>query len=132
MSYRIGELAKAAEVNVETVRYYERCGLIQQPDKPYGSIRSYPETTLRRIQFVKRAQLLGFTLEEISRLLQIEDGNCATVHAMAVEKQRVIKSKIHDLKQLQHSLADLANRCELNPDDEHCPIIDALIPASDP
>ncbi len=70
----IGVFAKAAGVNVETIRFYQRKGLLPEPDKPYGSIRRYGEADVTRVRFVKSAQRLGFSLDEIAELLRLEDG----------------------------------------------------------
>ena len=80
----IGSLAKAAGVNVETVRYYQRLGLIEEPRKPAGGQRSYPESTVARLAFVRRAQQLGFTLAEIGELGRLEQSDDhSAVRAMA-------------------------------------------------
>lgn len=73
----IGVFAKAAGVNVETIRFYQRKGLLLEPDKPYGSIRRYGEADVTRVRFVKSAQRLGFSLDEIAELLRLEDGTIA-------------------------------------------------------
>ncbi|HCD54689.1 MAG TPA: MerR family transcriptional regulator, partial [Halieaceae bacterium] len=70
----IGSLAKAAEINVETIRYYQRLGLMTEPEKPLGGIRRYDEDALARLRFIRRARWLGFSLEEIGELLKLEDG----------------------------------------------------------
>ncbi|RCY41623.1 MerR family transcriptional regulator [Escherichia coli] len=72
----IGVFAKAAGVNVETIRFYQRKGLLREPDKPYGSIRRYGEADVVRVKFVKSAQRLGFSLDEIAELLRLDDGAC--------------------------------------------------------
>lgn len=73
----IGVFAKAAGVNVETIRFYQRKGLLREPDKPYGSIRRYGEADVVRVKFVKSAQRLGFSLDEIAELLRLDDGTTA-------------------------------------------------------
>lgn len=83
-SLTIGVFAKAAGVNVETIRFYQRKGLLPEPDKPYGSIRRYGEADIARVKFVKSAQRLGFSLDEVAGLLRLDDGthcNDARVHA---------------------------------------------------
>lgn len=126
--YSIGQLAKSTGVNVETVRYYERRGLIEQPDKPTEGYRSYPETTLNRIRFIKRAQELGFTLEEIINLLTLNDALCQEVQDIASQKLTSVLTKIADLHRLEIVLNDLLNQCAANPDQAHCPIIESLLP----
>lgn len=126
--YTISQFAKTAGVNVETVRYYERRGLIEQPDKPIEGYRRYPVTTLNRIRFIKRAQELGFTLEEISNLLMLYDAPCQEVQDMASHKLVSVRSKIADLRRLEIVLNDLLSQCAANPDQTHCPIINSMIP----
>lgn len=128
MKYSIGQLAKAAGVNVETVRYYERRGLIEQPDKPTEGYRHYPEATAQRIRFIKRAQELGFTLEEITNLLTLNDTPCQEVQNMASQKLTSVRAKIADLCRLEIVLTDLLNQCVANPDQAHCPLIESLLP----
>lgn len=130
MAYRIGQLAEAAGVNIETVRYYERQGLIQQPPKPAGGNRRYPEDTLIRIRFIKRAQELGFTLKEIENLLLLSTAACGEVQALAEEKLASVNAKIADLQRLARVLQDLLAQCRSNPDHSYCPIIEALQPDS--
>jgi MerR family mercuric resistance operon transcriptional regulator len=83
----IGVFAKAAGVNVETIRFYQRKGLLLEPDKPYGSIRRYGEADVTRVRFVKSAQRLGFSLDEIAELLRLEDGtHCEEASSLAEHK----------------------------------------------
>lgn len=126
--FTIGQLAKAAGVHVETIRYYQRRGLIAQPAKPVQGHRSYPQATLARILFIKRAQGLGFTLEEIANLLCLNDRPCAQVQALAEHKLGSVKEKLADLKRLELALHELLSQCRHNDDDSRCPIIDALQP----
>ena len=86
-SYTIGTLARAAGINVETVRYYSRRGLLKPPPKPAGGVRRYPPDTIDRLRFIKRAKQLGFTLTEIRELLAISVGNCQGVRARAERKR---------------------------------------------
>ena len=83
MGLRIGQLAKQANISVETIRYYERRGLIQRPTKPGAGYREYSGVILQRLRFIKRAKNLGFTLDEIENLLQLSQGACADVQALA-------------------------------------------------
>ncbi|MGN9478539.1 MerR family transcriptional regulator, partial [Escherichia coli] len=83
----IGVFAKAAGVNVETIRFYQRKGLLREPDKPYGSIRRYGEADVVRVKFVKSAQRLGFSLDEIAELLRLDDGtHCEEASSLAEHK----------------------------------------------
>ena len=109
--YTIGKLARAADVSVETIRYYERRGLIPQPPKQELGYRQYPETTLHRIQFIKHVQKLGLTLSEIGSVLDLLDGrqmNCATAADMIEEKISEVDQKIAALKQLKKLLERLS------------------------
>lgn len=124
---RIGQLAKAANINIETVRFYERKGLIPQPVKPAQGYRDYPQKTLDRILFIKRAQKLGFTLNEISDLLIMEMAKCSEVKELASIKRDDIRAKIADLKRMETALAILLQSCETSPDKTECPIIKSLI-----
>ena len=126
MDMTISQLAGAAGVNVETVRYYERRGLIKQPAKPPTGYRRYPQATLGRIRFIKRAQELGFTLGEIGQLLSIEQSPCGQVQELAAEKRQQIQAKIHDLLRLEDVLGHLIEQCSLNRNNAHCPIVEAL------
>ena len=104
--YTISQLAKSAGVNVETIRYYERRGLIEQPDRPAEGYRRYPETTLNRIRFIKRAQELGFSLEEITNLLALGESHCSEVQELAEGKLVSVRAKINDLCRLERVLED--------------------------
>mgnify|MGYP005870455355 CR=1 FL=1 len=125
--HTISQLAKSAGVNVETVRYYQRRGLIEQPDKPARGYRRYPETTLNRIRFIKRAQELGFTLEEITSLLTLNDACCQQAQDMASHKLASVRAKIADLRSLEITLNVLLQQCADNPDLAHCPLIESLL-----
>ena len=122
----IGFLAKAAEVNIETIRYYQRIGLITEPDKPASGYRIYPTDTLKQIKFIKRAQQLGFSLSEIAELLQLGEGNCADVRQRAEEKRAHIDQQISDLHNLRNTLSELINACQSESDTRHCAIVETL------
>ena len=124
---RIGQLAKAAEINIETVRFYERKGLIEQPLKPLEGYRNYSNKILERLLFIKRAKKLGFTLEEIANLLSMESARCDEIQEMAAAKLSDVRSKIADLKCMELVLSELVNRCQKNPKKSGCPIIETLI-----
>ncbi len=126
--FTIGLLAKAADVNIETIRYYERRGLIDQPVKPERGYRTYPLKTLERVLFIKRAQELGFTLEEIDNLLSLGDAHCPEVREIAEGKLTSVREKIADLRRLENVLDDLVTQCKTNPDHSHCPIVESLLP----
>lgn len=124
----IGRLAEAAEVNVETIRYYQRIGLLPLPDRDYGSIRRYAAADLKRVRFIKRAQALGFSLEEVALLLELSDGkHCAETKKLAEKKITMVKKKIDDLAAIQKSLRGLVTQCAKGSRGCGCPIIDTLI-----
>ncbi|WP_445766575.1 Hg(II)-responsive transcriptional regulator [Rheinheimera sp.] len=128
MTRTINKVAKTLGINVETVRFYERKGLIQQPTKPFTGYRHYPDDTLNRIRFIKRAQELGFTLDEIANLLSLNDRPCDQVQELAKHKLSAVKEKMADLQRLEHALMAFVTQCQSNDDVSHCPIIDALQP----
>lgn len=125
---KIGELAKTAECKVETIRYYEKIGLLRNPERTEGGYREYADIHLRRLVFIRRSRELGFTIEEIRVLLELVDGGsytCGDVQALTMEHLENIRQKIVDLKKLEKSLAKIASQCsgEKVP---QCPVIDAL------
>ena len=126
--YTISKLAKEANVGVETIRFYERKGLLEQPIKPIQGYRQYTEQALSRVLFIKRAQYLGFTLAEISSLLILSASNCEDVQQLAEQKLAVIEDKLSDLLNLKESLVSLVSDCKNNPSDKDCPIIQSLQP----
>lgn len=121
----IGYLAKTAEVNIETIRYYQRVGLITEPVKPATGYRQYPIATIERIKFIKRAQKLGFSLAEIAELLELGDGHCDDVRERAEHKRDVINQQISDLIALRGTLDDLIKTCVAGKK-RHCPIVATL------
>ncbi len=123
----IGALASTADVNVETIRYYQRIGLIDEPAKPTAGYRRYPASVAERIHFIKRAQDLGFTLEEIADLLSLNARNCAEARLIAEHKQQIIQQRIEDLTAIQIELGRLLDACHKNTDGKgHCAIIETL------
>ncbi len=123
----IGRLAKKAGVNVETVRYYQRIGLIEQPVTPVSGFRVYPVQFIEDIRFIKRAQCLGFSLKEIAELLKIGDGSCVAVRKKAEKKRDKISRQIADLKILQATLDALIGRCKQGKNNGHCAIVESLL-----
>lgn len=122
----IGRLANEAGVNVETIRYYQRRGLMPQPDKPINGHRHYASDAVRRVHFIKRAQVLGFTLEEIGSLLELNEAHaCAETRELAAHKLLVIDSKLADLKAMRRALDTLVRQCDGGALG-FCPIIHAL------
>lgn len=123
----IGTFAKAAGVNVETIRFYQRRGLLSEPDKPYGGIRRYDETDVARVGFVKSAQRLGFSLDEIAELLRLEDGtHCSEASVLAEHKLKDVRGKLADLKRMERTLSQLVHACHSQPGHVSCPLIVAL------
>ena len=123
----IGQLAKTSGVNVETVRYYQRIGLIAEPPKPAAGYRRYPTATVERIRFIKRAQELGFSLDEINDLLSLNDRDCNDARVIAEHKQQVIRQRIDDLSAMQRELAKLIKACKKNiSGQDRCAIIATL------
>jgi MerR family transcriptional regulator, mercuric resistance operon regulatory protein len=107
----IGQLARRARVNIETVRYYHRRGLLPKPSRPSSGYRRYSTEALARLSFIRRAQQLGFTLREIRELLSLGDGSCRQALALAVAKQTDIRSRIQDLTSMERTLQRLIGRC---------------------
>ena len=126
MNLTIGKLAKQANVTIETIRYYQRKGLLIKPEKPAIGYRQYPLEAIARIRFIKRAQQSGFTLKEILELLSLDSGHCKDVRKMAEQKRQQIDDQIRDLSALRNVLDNLVKGCQTNPFPEHCSFIDAL------
>jgi MerR family mercuric resistance operon transcriptional regulator len=123
----IGRLAKFAGVNVETIRYYQRRGLLLEPKKPLGGVRHYSDSDVSRIHFIKSAQRLGFTLDEITVLLKLEDGtHCVEAREIAVQKLAMVRGKIAGLKNIESSLVDLVRQCDTSQGSVCCPLINSL------
>lgn len=128
--YKIGELADICGINRETIRYYERKNLLQQPEKNDSGYRIYSEQTVKRIGFVKRLQELGFSLNEIHRLLGIVDkdvARCANMYEFVAEKEEEVQKQIADLQRVAFILNDLKRRCPKEKELHACPVIDILM-----
>jgi MerR family mercuric resistance operon transcriptional regulator len=124
----ISKLAKEIGVNVETIRFYERKNLIEQPVKPETGYRHYSDEIVNRVWFIKRTQELGFSLKEIENLLRLNDSPCSQVEELAETKLKSVVEKINDLKKLQTALTELLTVCQSNIDKNSCPVIDSLLP----
>ncbi|HHQ47612.1 MAG TPA: MerR family transcriptional regulator [Acidobacteria bacterium] len=125
----IGRLARAAGVGVETIRYYERKGLIPEPPRTYSGYRKYPEEAVTRLRFIRRAKDLGFTLREIGELLELradESTTCDVVRARAAAKVADIEERIRSLEAMKTALERLAAECPASGPAKECPILDAL------
>jgi MerR family mercuric resistance operon transcriptional regulator len=126
-SFTIAGLANAAAVNVETVRYYQRRGLMPEPSRPPGSIRRYASTDAERLRFIKRAQAMGFTLEEIKNLLSLRvRRSCRATRALAAAKLSLVEARIEELRQLRNGLVELVAACDANAQESCCPMIERL------
>ena len=127
MSYTIARLAAAADVHVETVRYYQRRGLLPEPTRSLGSIRRYSEADAEQLRFIKRAQAVGFTLEEVTSLLALRSRACCSVtRSLAVAKLEVIEQRISELLRLRTELTDWIADCDANATEASCPVIEHL------
>ncbi|MEO6033553.1 MAG: MerR family DNA-binding protein [Burkholderiaceae bacterium] len=125
-SLTIGRLARAADVGVETIRYYQQRGLLPVPAAS-GAFRHYPVELAARIRFVKRAQELGFSLDEITELLRLEDGaHRGAIRQIASARLDQVEQKLLDLKRMQRVLKHLVAECEHTHSSLPCPIIAAL------
>lgn len=123
----IGGLARLAGVNVETVRYYQRRGILSEPQRPLGGIRRYAQADVERLAFVKTAQRLGFSLDEVAGLLCLEDGaNCAEASALAEQKLVDVREKIANLQSIEQVLGELVQRCHAQSGNVACPLISSL------
>jgi MerR family mercuric resistance operon transcriptional regulator len=132
MSLTIGVLSKNTGCHIETIRYYERIGLLPAPPRSAGGHRLYGEAHLKRLTFVRRGRELGFTLDDIRGLLGLVDGGeytCAEVKALTLDHLGEVRRKLADLRRLEKVLKDMAAQCDGGavPD---CPVIDALFRAA--
>lgn len=126
---RIGEVASKAGVNIQTLRYYERRGLLEAPERTPSGYREYPEETVRLIRFIKRAQDLGFTLKEIEELIALRDAKGrkrSEVRALAEAKMGDIDKKLAQLQAMRGALSTLVESCACRDGRPACPILEAL------
>ena len=127
MGLRIGQVASGATVNLQTVRFYEREGLLPAPPRLTSGYRMFPDNAVLRVRFIKRAQELGFSLTEIRDLLSLTDmGGVRKVRARTKAKIADINEKIRDLQGMKDVLTELADRCPGRGPLSECPILDAL------
>ncbi|HEY2444716.1 MAG TPA: helix-turn-helix domain-containing protein [Rhizomicrobium sp.] len=130
--FSIGALAGASSVNIETIRYYEKIGVMPKPARSAGGYRLYTAAHLKRLTFIRRGRELGFTLNELRDLLRLVDGHtytCGEVRALTLDHVAGIRRKIADLRRLERVMTDVASRCSDRRVPE-CPIIDALFQPS--
>ena len=123
---RIGELAKSVDVNVETIRYYQRIGLLEVPQKPYAGTRCYSSEDLKRLRFIRRAQQIGFSLEDIRELLELSSSDCERVEKLAAEKLSLVHAKLRQLRRIESILAKTVEQCAGRKGKQPCPIIETL------
>ena len=125
---KIGELSAQTDCKIETIRYYEKIGLLPEPSRSAGGYRDYDNEHLKRLSFIRRCRELGFTIDEIRGLLALVDGGdytCNDVKNITLEHVDSIRQKIADLKKLEKTLSRIASQCAGDGTPE-CPIIDAL------
>jgi MerR family mercuric resistance operon transcriptional regulator len=123
----IGALAREAGVNVETIRFYQRRGLLPEPQRAYGHVRRYGAVELARVRFIKSAQRLGFSLDEIADLLRLEDGaHCDEARAIGERRLADVRARREDLQRIEEALAALVARCTRRADSVRCPLIATL------
>lgn len=128
----IGKVAKQTGLGVETIRFYERKGLLEEPPRNDSGYRQYPPETIVKLRFIKQAKRLGFSLQEIGDLFalrQNQDATCGDVRVQAEEKIRNIEEKIKDLTRMKEALAGLTCQCSTNGPVSECPILTALEPS---
>jgi MerR family mercuric resistance operon transcriptional regulator len=126
---RTREVAERAGVNAQTLRYYERRGILPDPPRSAAGYRDYPASAVRVLRFVKRAQELGFTLAEVEELLGLAEGgpkSCNVARALAEAHIAELERKIADLQRMRASLAGLVATCERPPADRSCPLLAAI------
>jgi len=134
MTLTTGQLARRSGISVETIRFYERKGLLREPPRRQSGYRMYPEDAVAQVRFIQRAKDLGFTLNEIMELLALrteDDGNCADVRKRAELKISRIDRQIEDLKSIREGLVRLTHQCVESYPRSECPILQSLNEESD-
>src|SRR5881296_4572840 len=129
MPLTISQVATAAEVNVQTIRYYERRGLVPTPRRTPAGYRQYAEDAVARLRFIKHAQELGFSLQEVQELLALRvrhGAACDVVERKTRQKIDVVQQRIRDLQRMKHTLERLAAACVVRRPTDDCPILDVL------
>ncbi|MEJ2180013.1 MAG: heavy metal-responsive transcriptional regulator [Gammaproteobacteria bacterium] len=125
----IGQVAKETGVSVETIRFYEKEGLIDEPERNPSGYRQYPAAIVQRVVFIQRAKAVGFTLKEINELLSLQskpDACCGDVLDKAFVKVEQIEAKINELQHMKDTLQKLTQQCVSHNQLDECPILDAL------
>ncbi len=123
----IGRLATAIGVNVETIRFYQRRGLLRVPPRPPGGIRHYTPKDGARVKFIKSAQRLGFSLDEVRHLLRLDEGmQCDAAAKLAAQHLNDVRTRLQDLRRIEITLANLLKQCSQSDKTVACPLIAAL------
>ncbi|MEC9364363.1 MAG: MerR family transcriptional regulator [Pseudomonadota bacterium] len=127
-SLRISQLAEQAGVGIDTVRYYERSGLLPEPPRRPSGYREYPPQSLQRLRFIRRAKALGFSLEQIAGLLELSDqrGDVEAVKRLAQQRLGEVEAKLLELQRIRDGLRGLVKACPGHGATEQCPILQAL------
>ncbi len=126
-TFSIGAFAKAAGVNVETIRFYQRKRLLAEPARPPGGIRRYGNAEVAQVKFVKSAQRLGFSLDEVAQLLRLEDGtHCTEAADLAALRLADVRNRLADLARMETALAALVEQCGTRQRNVPCPLIASL------
>lgn len=122
---KIGEVAKLSGTGIETIRYYERQGLLLEPERRPSGYRQYDKSTVKRLGYIRQAKELGFTLAEIRELLELSfaHSNCSHIHQRAEGKITEIKHKIRSLQQMQRSLRRIVEQCKAKDLSADCPLV---------
>jgi Hg(II)-responsive transcriptional regulator len=126
---KIGEVANRAGVNIQTLRYYERRGILEEPERTVSGYRQYPVETVELVRSIKRAQKLGFSLDEIEDLLRIRGGGrgaCAAAQDIAAQKLKILREKIEHLEHVARTLEDLIRDCAPRQRAEECEVLSAI------
>lgn len=124
---KIGQLAESTGIHLETIRYYQRIGLLPRPARPAGGIRRYGAKDLARLRFIKAAQRLGFSLDEVASLLKLQDGtHCGEAYAIGERKLADVRGKLADLRRMEAALAGLVSACRTRRGSVSCPLIESL------
>ena len=129
MEYTVSKIARAAGVGIETIRFYEQEGLLDEPSRRPSGYRIYSDAAVTRIRFIQRAKQLGFTLREIRELIALDargDAECGDLRARASEKLAVVEAKIADLERVRGALADVIAACLCNGPIRECPVMECL------
>ncbi len=127
-NYSIGQVAKIVQINIETIRYYERMSIIPKPGRSAGNQRVYEENHINRLSYIRRSRELGFSLKEIMALIALDDADeltCSKVHLVATAHLKQVEAKISDLQEISHTLTSLTEKCSRG-EKPDCPITQAL------